>query len=140
MKHSNRSTSLLPLLTAVVLLVPGVIIAQQGGDLQIEAKPLPGQLDVLQATAFQLRGTPPDRGPKPSSYRWEVLEGEREWPEPTPLPYQEIVNEFPADMAQDYLPQDSPLADEIPGLGFGGDIPGDFFDPGMGGGFDDFGW
>lgn len=274
----NRSTILTLLLISGLAFAPVLAIAQQSGELQIEAKPLPGQLDVLQGTAFQLGGTPPDKGPKPSSYRWEILEGdggelvnadspeaifrapvledkslelfviqltaqykgadpataqlhvrvhkelpektaeqaaaedemvdyikglskrqrkklakqyrkqarkqtvvvqsspypswhfgfswgwgwpvyypiyvpivvpppggewlpgEGEWPEPTPLPYEEIVNEFPADIAQDYLPQDFPLADEVPGLGFGGDMPGDFFDPGMAGGFDDPGF
>ena len=274
----NRSTILTLLLISGLAFAPVLAIAQQSGELQIEAKPLPGQLDVLQGTAFQLGGTPPDKGPRPSSYRWEILEGdggelvnadspeaifrapvledkslelfvvqltaqykgaapataqlhvrvhkelpektakqaaaedemvdyikslskrqrkklakqyrkqarkqtvvvqsspypswhfgfswgwgwpvyypiyvpivvpppggewlpgEGEWPEPTPLPYEEIVNEFPADMAQDYLPQDFPLADEVPGLGFGGDMPGDFFDPDMGGGFGDPGF
>ena len=266
--------------TAAFLLVPLLLAAAMGpaqDNLQIEAKPLPGQLDVLQGTAFQLGGTPPDRGPKPSSYQWEILEGEGgelinadrpeaifrapvledkslvlfvirltaqykgqapataqlhvrvhkelpekpsaqaaaedemaeyirglskkqkkklakqyrkqarkqnvvvqsspypswhfgfswgwgwpvyypiyvpiivpppggewlpgegEWPEPTPLPYEEIVNDFPADVADNYLPQDYPLADEIPELGFGG-MPGDVFDSGYGGGFDDPGF
>jgi hypothetical protein len=261
-----------------VFLAPLVTVAQEGEGLQIEAKPLPGQLDVLQGTAFQLGGTPPDKGPRPSSYKWEILEGEGgellnadtaeaifrapvleeqsielfviqltalyegqqpataklhvrvlkdlpektvqqqeaedemvtyikglskrqkkklakqyrkqarnrtvvvqnnpypswhfgfswgwgwpvyypiyvpiivpppggewlpgegEWPEPTPLPYDEIVNEFPSDIADNYLPQDYPLADELPELGLGGGMPGDFFDPGIGGGFDDPGF
>jgi hypothetical protein len=61
-------------LAILVVAAPGP--SQVSGELQIEAKPIPGQLDALQATAFQLGGTPPDRGPKPASYRWEILEGE----------------------------------------------------------------
>jgi hypothetical protein len=277
MKIDKRFGVLLLLILSLAA-APAFTAAQGSSELQIEAKPLPGQLDVLQGTAFQLGGTPPDRGPKPSSYEWEILEGEGgeltnadsaeaifraptledksielfvirltaqydgqepataklhvrvlkelpektvqqkaaedemvsyikgltkkqrkklakqyrkqsrsqtvvvqnnpypswhfgfswgwgwpvyypiyvpiivpppggewlpgegEWPEPTPMPYDEIVNEFPADIADNYLPQDFPLADEIPGLGFGGDMPGDFFDPGFGGGFDDPGF
>jgi len=270
----DRRLGVVSLLIFGIAMAPVFAVAQQGDSLQIEAKPLPGQLDVLQGTAFQLGGTPPDQGPKPSSYNWEILEGEGgellkadqaeaifrapvledksielfvirltaqyagqepataqlhvrvlkelpektvqqqtaedemvsyikglskrekkklakqyrkqsrnqtvvvqnnpypswhfgfswgwgwpvyypiyvpiivpppggewlpgegEWPEPTPLPYDEIVNEFPADIADDYLPQDFPLADEVPGLGFGDGMPGDFFEPGFGGGFD----
>jgi len=276
--NMDKRHGVLLLLILGLAVAPAFTEAQESGELQIEAKPLPGQLDVLQGTAFQLGGTPPDRGPKPSSYKWEILEGEGgeltnadsaeaifraptledknielfviqltaqydgqepataklhvrvlkelpektvqqqtaedemvsyikgltkkqrkklakqyrkqsrsrtvvvqnnpypswhfgfswgwgwpvyypiyvpiivpppggewlpgegEWPEPTPMPYDEIVNEFPADIADNYLPQDFPLADEIPGLGFGGDMPGDFFDPGFGGGFDDPGF
>lgn len=261
------------LLMSSLVLTPGLDSAQESSGLQIEAKPLPGQLDVLQGTAFQLGGTPPDKGPKPVSYRWEILEGEGgkllkadqveaifqapileekslelfviqltaeyrgqepatsklhvrvhkelpektaeqqtaqdemvsylrnltkkqkkklakqyrkqshrqtvvvqsspypswhfgfswgwgwpvyypiyvpiivpppggewlpgegDWLEPTPLPYEEIVNEFPPDIAEDYLPQDFPLAEELPDVGFF-DGPGDYFDPGFGNGFD----
>jgi len=271
---TNKTTLLLIL---GIMIAPTIASAQQSDSLQIEAKPLPGQLDVLQGTAFQLGGTPPDTGPKPTSYLWEIIEGEGgelinadkteaifrapvledkslevfviqltaqyqgqepatarlhvrvhkelpektaeqqtaedemtsyikslskkqkkklakqyrkqarsrtavvqsspypswhfgfnwgwgwpvyypiyvpvivpppggewlpgegEWPEPTPLPYDEIVNEFPSDIADNYLPQDFPLADEVPELGFGG-MPGDVFDPGFGGGFDDPGF
>lgn len=63
------------LLIASLALAPTLVAAQGDGELEIEAKPLPGQLDVLQSTAFQLGGTPSDRGPKPSSYKWEILEG-----------------------------------------------------------------
>lgn len=268
-----------PILVLAILIAPAITPAQESAGLQIEAKPLPGQLDVLQGTAIQLGGTPPDKGPKPSSYVWEILEGdggqlinpekpeaifrapvlenkgielfviqltaqyegqepataqlhvrvlkelpqktvqqqdaedemvsyiknltkkekkklakqyrkqakrktvvvqnnpypywhfgfnwgwgwpvhypiyvpipvpppggewlpgEGEWPEPAPLPYDEIVNDFPSDIADDYLPQDYPLADEVPELGMGGGMPGDFFDPGIGGGgFDDPGF
>lgn len=265
-----------------VLLAAVPALAQDSGQLQIEAKPIPGQLDVLQGTAFQLGGTPPDRGPKPSTYSWEIVEGEGgkllkadrpeaifqaptledksmelfvvqltatykgkepataqlhvlvhkelpaktaaqekaedeivqrysgmsrkerkklakqykkrsrsrtrvvqsspypawhfgysygwgwpvsypvyvpivvpppggewspgvgEWPEPAPLPYDEIVSDFPRDVSDNYLPQDFPLADELPGGGFFGDGPGEFYDPGFGGGgfgggYDDFG-
>ncbi len=283
--RSALQQTILPIFLLLIASAP--VMAQEQSDLQIEAKPLPGQLDVLQGTAFQLGGTPPDSGPRPSSYRWEILEGEGgellhadrpeaifrapkledremelfviqltaryegqepatarlhvrvlrelpekpaeqvdaeqemidhirgmskkqkrklakqyrkqarnqtvvvqgnpypswhfgfswgwgwpvyypiyipiivpppggewepgigEWPEPTPLPYEEIVNEFPTEIAEDYLPQDFPLAEDIPELGFAGGMPGDFFDPdfgaggfdepGFGGGFDDFG-
>jgi hypothetical protein len=254
--------------------------ASPGEDgLRIKAEPVPGQLDVLQGTALQLGGTPPGSGPRPSSYRWEIVEGEGgevlkpdepkaifrapvlegkdlevfvveltaayegqepatarlfirvhrelppktaqqeqaekemvdyfkglskrerkklakqyrkqarkqargrtvvvqnspyphwhfgfhwgwgwgvhypiyvpipvpppggewlpgegDWLEPAPLPYDEIVNEFPSEIADDYLPQDFPLADELPELGLGGGMPGDFYDPGIGRGFDD---
>lgn len=274
----DRRPGVAILLTLGIAIAPALASAQEGVGLQIEAKPLPGQLDVLQGTAFQLGGTPPNQGPKPSSYKWEILEGEGaeltnadsaeaifraptledksielfviqltaeyegqepatatlhvrvlkelpektvqqqsaedemvsyikglskkekkklakqyrkksrsrtvvvqnnpypswhfgfswgwgwpvsypiyvpiivpppggewlpgdgEWPEPTPLPYEEIVNDFPADIADNYLPQDYPLADEIPELGFGGGMPGDVFDPRFGGGFDDPGF
>ena len=259
----------------------GGVSAGLGQELQIEAKPLPGQLAVLQGTAFQLGGTPPDSGPKPTSYLWEILEGEGgeilqadqpeaifraplleekslelfviqltaeyaghepakarlhvrvhqelpeksaeqeaeeeeiasyirglskrqkrklakqyrrqarsrttvvhsspypswhfgfswgwgwpvyypiyvpiivpppgeewepgegDWLEPTPMPYDEIVSSFPEDIAGDYLPQDFPLAEEIPEIGYLGGFPDDTFDPGFGGdyggGYDDFG-
>lgn len=269
-----------------ILLAPGmapaVAQAETTGQLQIEAKPIPGQLDVLQGTAFQLGGTPPDKGPRPSSYSWEIVEGEGgkilkadqpeaifqaptledksmelfmiqltaayrgkppataqlhvrvhrelpaktaeqeksekeivdryqrmskkerkklakqykkqqhsrttvartspypswhfgysygwgwpinypvyvpiivpppggewspgegEWVEPAPLPYDQIVNDFPRDVADNYLPQDFPLADEYPGGGGFGDGPGDFYEPsfggGYGGGYDDPGF
>lgn len=276
--NSHKRSGLVLTLALAISLVASLGRSQENSGLQIEAKPLPGQLDVLQGTAFQLGGTPPDKGPKPSSYKWEILEGEGgellnadqaeaifrapvlkdekielfvieltaqyagqepatarlhvrvldelpektaqqqsaedemvgyikgltkkekkklakqyrkqsrsrnvvvqnnpypswhfgfswgwgwpvnypiyvpiivpppggewepgvgEWPEPTPLPYDEIVNEFPSDIADNYLPQDFPLADEVPGLGFGEGMPGDFFDPGMGGGFNDPGF
>lgn len=271
-----KNATVRPLLVGLTLaVVPALLAGQQSDQLLIEARPLPGQLDVLQGTAFQLGGTPPDQGPKPSSYKWQILEGEGgellnadrpeaifrapvledkeielfviqltaqyagqepatamlhvrvlkelpektaqqqeaedemvsyikgltkkqkrklakqyrrqtrnqavvvhnnpypswhfgfswgwgwpvyypiyvpiivpppggewlpgegEWPEPTPLPYDEIVNEFPSDIADNYLPQDFPLADEIPEIGLGGGMPGDFFDPGIDAGFDD---
>ena len=272
---TDRRTGVVVLLILGLAMTPALATAQEGNGLQIEATPLPGQLDVLQGTAFQLGGTPPDEGPRPSSYKWEILEGEGgeltnadsaeaifraptledksielfvirltaryegqepataqlhvrvlkelpektaqqqaaedemvgyikglskkqkkklakqyrkqarnrtvvvqnnpypswyfgfswgwgwpvdypiyvpiivpppggewlpgegEWPEPSPMPYDEIVNDFPADIADNYLPQDFPLADEVPELGFGGDMPGDFFAPGFDGGFDD---
>ena len=74
--QSNRTTTSCLLLITAMLLIPALAVGQQSGDLQIEAKPLPGQLDVLQGTAFQLGGTPPDKGPKPTSYTWGILEGE----------------------------------------------------------------
>ena len=287
MKHRFMSLTI-ALAACCLLAIPEQMPAQVSGQLEIEAKAIPGQLDVLQGVAFQLGGTPPDTGPRPSSYQWEILEGEGgkllkadqaeaifqapvldqksmerfvvqltatyqgqepataqlhvrvhkelpektaqqmeseqemvdsirrmskrerkklakqykkqrrnqtvvvqsspypswhfgfswgwgwpvnypiyvpiivpppggewlpgegEWPEPTPLPYEEIVSEFPSDIAEEYLPQDFPLADELPGGGFFGDGPGDFYEPGFnegfgpgagdfGGGFDDFG-
>jgi len=286
-KHRFMSLTI-ALAACCLLAIPEQMPAQVSGQLEIEAKAIPGQLDVLQGVAFQLGGTPPDTGPRPSSYQWEILEGEGgkllkadqaeaifqapvldqksmerfvvqltatyqgqepataqlhvrvhkelpektaqqmeseqemvdsirrmskrerkklakqykkqrrnqtvvvqsspypswhfgfswgwgwpvnypiyvpiivpppggewlpgegEWPEPTPLPYEEIVSEFPSDIAEEYLPQDFPLADELPGGGFFGDGPGDFYEPGFnegfgpgagdfGGGFDDFG-
>jgi len=280
--------SALALAACCLVAMPEPVSAQVSGKIEIEAKAIPGQLDVLQGVAFQLGGTPPDSGPRPASYQWEILEGEGgkllkadkaeaifqaptldeksmelfvvqltatyqgqepataqlhvrvhkelpektaqqaeseeeivqymkslskkqrkklakqyrkqrrnqtaviqsspypswhfgfswgwgwpvnypiyvpiivpppggewlpgegEWPEPTPLPYEEIVSEFPADLADNYLPQDFPLADELPGGGFFGDGPGDFYEPGFdegfgpgagdfGGGFDDMG-
>ena len=269
----HTRTSMAGFIVLVIALAPTFAAGQVGSELQIEAKPLPGQLDVLQGTAFQLGGTPPDQGPKPSIYKWEILEGEGgelvnadraeaifrspvledkeielfviqltaqyegqepakatlhvrvlkelpektvqqqaaedemvsyikglskrqkkklakqyrkqarrqtvvvqnnpypswhfgfhwgwswpvrypiyvpiivpppggewlpgegEWPEPAPLSYDEIVNDFPDDIADNYLPQDYPLADEIPEI----DLGGGFDDPGFSGGFDDFG-
>jgi hypothetical protein len=269
-----------PLLLAGTAATAEEVPTQSDEGLQIEAEPVPGQLDVLQGTALQLGGTPPESGPSPATYRWEIVEGEGgellkadeakavfraptlegkslevfvvqltasyegqepatarlyirvhqelpaktvqqeaaekemvdyfkglskrerkklarqyrkeqrkqargqttvvhgspyphwhfgfhwgwgwpvhypifvpipipppggewlpgdgEWVEPAPLPYDEIVNEFPSEIADDYLPQDFPLADEIPELGFG-DMPGDFYDPAIAGGFDDLG-
>jgi hypothetical protein len=73
--NQGLSASLM-LVTICLFLVPVATVGRVSGELAIEAKPIPGQLDVLQGTAFQLGGTPPDTGPRPSSYRWEILEGE----------------------------------------------------------------
>jgi hypothetical protein len=87
---------------------------------------------------------------------------------PVAVPYDEMVTTFPEEIADNYLPQDNPMADPIPDSAFGGSNPADFMappdmggigaepmimdDPGFGGGgfdepmidpgfgFDDFGW
>lgn len=77
----------------------------------------------------------------PPGGEWEP--GDGDWLEPTPLPYDEIVSSFPEEIANDYLPQDFPLAEEIPEIGYLGGGPGDTFDPDFGGdygGFDDPGF
>jgi hypothetical protein len=73
------STSWFVRILSVTLLIAGVAVptpAQQPGDLEIKAKPVTGQLDVLQGTAIQLGGKPRSSGPKPSSYLWEIIEGQ----------------------------------------------------------------
>lgn len=42
----------------------------------ITAEPVPGQLEVMQGTAIKLGGTPPEEGPQPESYHWEIVQGE----------------------------------------------------------------
>jgi len=94
--------------------------------------------------------------------------GEIDWDEPVAVPYDDVVTNFPEEIANDYLPQDNPMAEPIPDSGFAGSSPADFMvppdmggagmepmimdDPGFGGadfaepmidpgfGFDDFGW
>jgi hypothetical protein len=60
---------------AALLLVSGVVFAQEE-RLQIEATPVPGQLDVLQGTAIQLGGKPGGTGRQPEAYHWDIVEGE----------------------------------------------------------------
>jgi hypothetical protein len=94
--------------------------------------------------------------------------GEIDWDEPVAVPYEDVVTNFPEDIADNYLPQDNPMAEPVPDSAFGGSSPADFMvppdmggvgaepmimdDPGFGGGgfdepmidpgfgFDDFGW
>lgn len=94
--------------------------------------------------------------------------GDGNWGEPIAIPYDDIVTTFPEHIANDYLPQDFPGADEVPDMGYAGGTPTDFIDvpagaggdfggagmdPGFEGGmdfaepmvdpgfgFDDFGW
>ena len=68
----NRS--LAPLL--IVLAAAGASFAQTPASPDIEAEPVAGQLDVLQGTAVQLGGTSGSTGLKPSSYLWEIVEGQ----------------------------------------------------------------
>ena len=42
----------------------------------ITAEPVPGQLEVMQGTAIKLGGEPPEEGPQPESYHWEIVQGE----------------------------------------------------------------
>lgn len=94
--------------------------------------------------------------------------GDGQWDEPIAIPYDDLVSTFPEHIADDYLPQDFPGAEELPDMGYAGGSPVDFIeipdmggsgfaepmgDPGFGGGmefdepmvdpgfaFDDFGW
>jgi len=63
----------------------------------------------------------------PPGIDWEP--GDGEWIEPAPLPFDELVTEFPEHIADDYLPQDHPLADEMPASAFIGNSPADFVEP-----------
>jgi hypothetical protein len=70
----------------------------------------------------------------PPGIDWQP--GDGDWLEPTPLPYDEMVSTFPEHIADDYLPQDYPLAEPMPDA-FVGDSPHDFIEvPDMGGGAD----
>jgi len=51
----DRRLGVVSLLILSIAMAPVFAVAQEGDGLQIEAKPLPGQLDVLQGTAFQRR-------------------------------------------------------------------------------------
>jgi len=94
--------------------------------------------------------------------------GDGHWDNPIAIPYDDLVSTFPEHIADDYLPQDFPGAEELPDMGYVGGSPADFIeipdmggsgfaepmgDPGFGGGmgfdepmidpgfgFDDFGW
>jgi hypothetical protein len=60
---------------AVMFLAAGVVGAQTGSP-EITAKPVPGQLDILQGTAIKLGGSPPTDGPQPESFHWEIAQGQ----------------------------------------------------------------
>lgn len=63
--------------TTLTFLVAGLLAtALESEGLEIEAKPVPGQLDVLQGTAIQLGGKPRTSGPQPSNFNWEIIEGQ----------------------------------------------------------------
>jgi len=57
------------------LLVAGAARAQVDAP-DITAEPVPGQLEVMQGTAIKLGGVPPEAGPQPESYHWEIVQGE----------------------------------------------------------------
>ncbi|MCU0302772.1 MAG: hypothetical protein MUC56_01770 [Thermoanaerobaculales bacterium] len=61
-----------PVIVATAL----ALLALPAMSTAIEAAPSPGQLDVLQGTVVALDGTPPPDGPRPDSYRWEIVEGD----------------------------------------------------------------
>lgn len=59
----------------------------------------------------------------------EVGPGAGGWVEPTPLPFEEVATTLPEHIADDYLPQDHPMAAEAPDTAFAGDSPADFIEP-----------
>jgi hypothetical protein len=68
--------------------------------------------------------------------------GEGNWGEPIAIPYDEMVTTFPESIADDYLPQDYPGAEEIPDLGSAGGAPTAVIErsPDSGDDPDDFDW
>jgi hypothetical protein len=58
---------------AMTFLAAGFLAAQTAPE--ITAKPVPGQLDVMQGTAIKLGGSPPASGPQPESFHWEIAQG-----------------------------------------------------------------
>lgn len=73
----SPTTAVSSLTCGILLLCLGAAPAQaQDRSVEIEAKPLPGQVDLLQGTAIQLGGKPKEDAAAPASYRWEILEGE----------------------------------------------------------------
>jgi hypothetical protein len=74
MPNDVRTT---PLIVALIFCIGSAFVANsQDVGLQIEAKPLPGQLDLLQGTAIQLGGKPSGKGRQPEAYHWEIVEGD----------------------------------------------------------------
>ena len=62
-------------LFVVAFLLASVVATAQTGAPDITAKPIPGQLEVMQGTAIKLGSTPPTEGPQPESYHWEIAQG-----------------------------------------------------------------
>ncbi len=62
-------------IVGLVVLTSGLALAQTGAP-SITAEPVPGQLEVMQGTAIKLGGMPPEAGPQPESYHWEIVQGE----------------------------------------------------------------
>ena len=60
--------------------------------------------------------------------------GDGIWEEPIAIPYDDLVTTFPEHIANDYLPQDYPGAEQVPDMGHVGGSPTDFIDipPGAG--------
>jgi hypothetical protein len=75
MQRASRFGSLF---AAVLVIVAGAGAAEARNEsgLSIEARPVPGQLDVLQGTALQLGGKQQKDGPPPTSYEWRIVRGE----------------------------------------------------------------
>ena len=59
---------------AMIFAVAGIAETQTGAP-EINAKPVPGQLEVMQGTAVKLGGAPPPEGPHPDSYHWDIVQG-----------------------------------------------------------------
>jgi hypothetical protein len=62
------------MVVVLMLLVSAVTTAQVAVP-DIDAEPLPGQLDIMQGTAVKLGGAPPTEGPAPTSYSWKIVQG-----------------------------------------------------------------
>jgi hypothetical protein len=52
--------------------------------------------------------------------------GDGDWGEPIAIPYDDLVTTFPEHIANDYLPQDYPGAEQVPDMGHAGGSPTDF--------------
>lgn len=63
------------LILGLTVLFAGVAGAQVGAP-EITAEPVPGQLEVMQGTAIKLGGMPPEQGPQPENYHWDIVQGE----------------------------------------------------------------
>lgn len=68
----SRTMRIVVLMIALAATTAGA----QAGAPGIAAEPVPGQLEVMQGTAVKLGGSPPKDGPQPTSYRWEIVQGE----------------------------------------------------------------
>ena len=76
MLRNDRLFTGLCLVVGLVFLAAGSAPAARTPSMEIEAKPVPGQIDLVQGTAIQLGGKPGKDAPQASSYKWEVIEGE----------------------------------------------------------------
>jgi hypothetical protein len=73
-KHSTNLWIIGAALVAAMF-ATGLVTAQTPTP-EITAKPVPGQLEVMQGTAVKLGGSPPADGPHPDSYAWDIAQGQ----------------------------------------------------------------
>lgn len=72
----HQPTDMRVWIAAVLLSFLGAGLTAAAGAPDITATPVPGQLEVMQGTAVKLGGAPPEDGPRPESYRWDIVQGE----------------------------------------------------------------